>query len=231
MPKQNRAAYRNKLFDYLLGRVSGSQFGEDLSVFEYFLTMGKPVITYLDIGANHPKLHSNTHLLSRNGSSGVLVDANSEMCKKLRRARKRDKVINVGVAAVGGEDMDLSVMDIEGLSTLNPKWQEHLLSQGMSSEVAIQKVKIVGINDLLAEYFPRQAPDFVSIDIEGMDFEVLESWDFDRWRPSILCIETGILTRGEYIRDELFEKLMLQRGYAPLFQTFSNTLFLDTQTP
>lgn len=231
LPKESRLIYAKKILDYLLGRLSGSQFGEDLSVLEYFLTIGKPVITYLDIGANHPKLHSNTYLFYRNGSSGVLVDANSKICKKLQKSRAQDKTINVGIASTGRGIMDLTVMDIDGLSTLNPEWKEHILAQGITSETGTQSVKIIGINSLLEEHFPQLPPDYVSIDIEGMDFEVLKAWDFTRWRPRIICIETGVLTCGKYVRDERFKNLMDQRGYHAIFQTFSNTIFLNNKNP
>lgn len=224
-PKDQRKNLRTKAVDYLYGRLWGSQFGEDRSIQEYLATLGKSSLSYLDIGANHPRLHSNTYQFYRQGSKGVLVDANPRICAKLKKCRPHDTVVNVGVLAEGEGEMTLSVMNIDGLSTLDATWKEHLLDQGLGEVSETLKVKTLGINRLLAANFPHSAPDFVSIDIEGLDYAVLEAWDFSRWRPLLFCIETGILTKGKYLRDDRFDPLMLDNGYIPLFQTFSNTIY------
>jgi hypothetical protein len=74
--KEKRIYYRHKFFENIILQRGGSQFGEDKSIIEYLHTIGRYKISYLDISANHPKIHSNTHLFYRIGGSGVLIDAN-----------------------------------------------------------------------------------------------------------------------------------------------------------
>jgi hypothetical protein len=57
-------------------------------------------------------------------------------------------------------------------------------------------VRVIGIiNDLLTECFSDGSPDFMSVDIEGLDYEVIQNWDFDKWQPMQLCLETSTLTQ------------------------------------
>jgi FkbM family methyltransferase len=228
LPSEDRAYYRQRLIDLKVhSRSSFAQFGEDASVMEYFRTIGKRKIRYLDLGANDPVIHSNTFLFYRTGSSGVVVDANPRICARQRRKRPLDTVVNCGVAAKGGGTLDLFVMDMDGLSTLSEEWSERLQEQGLAKPAERITVPVVGIDDLLAQHFPGDAPDFASVDVEGLDYQLLEAWDFGKWRPHLLCAETGILTKGRHERDDRFDSLMQQRRYQPLFVTFSNTIYLD----
>lgn len=229
MPEEDKGYYRRKFLDAKLhGRTAFAQYGEDVNVMEMLRTLGRKQITYVDIGANDPVLHSNTYLFYRDGSSGLLVDANPEICKRIRAKRPRDVVENVGVAAKSGPPLTLNVMDLDGLSSLSSEWSDRLEAEGLAKKVKSFEVKVVGINEIL-EKFGRTEIDFASLDVEGLDFDVISAWDFDRFRPFIFCIETGIVSAGKLVRDSRFHELMKARGYSPLFETYSNTIFIDDQ--
>lgn len=224
----DRAYYRRRFIDHSVhARSSFSQFGEDANAMEFFRTLGRRKIVYVDIGANHPVVHSNTYLFYREGSAGLLVDANPEICNRLRSKRPRDTVFHRGVAAASGPPLKLSVMDLDGLSSLKPEWSQRLGEERLARKVREVEVPVVGINETLHEFGHDQI-DFASLDVEGLDFEVASAWDFDRFRPLLLCIETGVVTRGAHLKDQDFYALMRSRGYEPLFETFSNTIFKDT---
>lgn len=230
LSKEDKAYYRRRFIDLKIhARSSFSQFGEDASVMEFFRTIGKRKIVYVDIGANDPVIHSNTYLFYRDGSSGLLVDANPSICKRLRSKRPRDRVLHRGIAAQSGPPLALSVMDMDGLSSLSQDWSERLDHEGLAHKVAEIQVPVVGINETLRE-FGKTNIDFASLDVEGLDFEVVSAWDFDRFRPSLFCIETGIITKGKFVKNDAFYSLMHSRGYAPLFETFANTIFHDVRT-
>jgi len=227
LDRSEQRYYLRKFFDLYMHHRSGfSHFGEDASMLEYLRTVGSTRISYLDIGANHPVIHSNTYLFYRAGASGVLVDANPRICRHLRRKRPRDVVVNHGVAGEHRGKQVLHLMDLDGLSTLSADWGKHLKEQGLASEVDNVTVEVLGINELLAAYFPALGPTIVSLDVEGIDFEVIEAWDFTRWRPPLMCVETGALTKGRYVKDERFTFTMRARGYRPLFETFANTVYV-----
>jgi FkbM family methyltransferase len=225
---EDRAYYRKRFIDLKLhARSSFSQFGEDASVMEYFRTFGQKTIHYLDLGGNDPIVHSNTYLFYRYGSRGVVVDANPKICALQRRKRPRDVVVNCAVAAKSGGSIELQIMDMDGLSTVSADWSERLQSEGLARVVKRASVELVGVNDLLQVHFRDRGPDFVSLDIEGMDLIVLEAWDFERWRPRLFCVETGVLQKGRLEKDPRFAELMRSRGYEALFETFANTIFVS----
>lgn len=228
LPIADRRYFLRRFVDQKLHLRSGfSQFGEDASIAAYFRTLGRHCGRYVDIGANHPVLHSNTYLFYRDGGSGVLVEANPVLARRLRRKRPRDKVVNVGIVPEGSGTMDLQVMDMDGLSTLSDSWGKTVQSGGMARVRKTVSVPVVGINAFLASNVEGEAIDFASIDIEGLDFEVLSAWDFDRWRPFLLCAETAEARAGEHRREVRLYDLMRGNGYEPLFETFANTIFVD----
>jgi FkbM family methyltransferase len=208
-------------------RAGFSQFGEDASIAAYLRLIGRSCRRYIDIGANHPVLHSNTYLFYRDGASGLLVEANPSIAARLRRRRPRDTVLNVAVSAKGGGHIDLHIMDFDGLSTVSAAHKDHIVGEGRARITRTARVPLVGINDLLADHAATGPVDFASLDIEGMDLEVLTAWDFDRSRPFLFSVETGVIETKVYAKDARFAEIMRARGYVPLFETYANTIFVD----
>lgn len=230
LPSAERGYFLRRFVDLKLHKRSGfSQYGEDASVASYLRAVGRACRTYVDIGANDPVSHSNTYLFYRDGGSGVLVEANPEIARRIRRVRPRDEVVNVAVVPEGSGTLDLHVMDMDGLSTVSAEWRESIARQHAATPVKVVPVQVVGINDLLAANVGQLPVDFASLDIEGLDHAVLSAWDFDRWRPYLFCAETAEVSIDVYARDERIGALMLDRGYRPLFHTFANTIFVDAR--
>lgn len=228
LPAVERPYFLRRFVDLKLHKRSGfSQFGEDASVASFLRVVGRACRNYIDIGANDPISQSNTYLFYRDGGSGVLVEANPTIAQRIRRKRPRDTVVNLAVLPKGAGTLDLHVMDMDGLSTVSSQWRETIASHGMATAIKIVPVRTIGINDLLQEHLKSRTIDFASLDIEGLDFDVLSAWDFDRWRPYLFCAETAEARANGYTRDERIEVLMKDRGYRPLFNTFANTVFVD----
>lgn len=231
LPPGERSYYLRRFVDHKLHKRSGySQFGEDASIASYLRVLGRSCRHYLDIGANDPVLHSNSYLFYRDGGSGLLVEANPVIARRLRRKRPRDTVVNKGVVAHGSGTMQLHVMDMDGLSTLSDEWSAKVAEEGMAKGTRSVTVPVLGINDLLRQHAPAAEIDFASLDIEGLDFDVLQAWDFDSWRPFLFCIETVVASGKGYLRNDEISALMSARGYAPLFNTFANTIFADARS-
>ncbi len=228
LPTAERPYFLRRFVDLKLHKRSGfSQFGEDASVASFLRVVGRACRNYIDIGANDPISQSNTYLFYRDGGSGVLVEANPAIAQRIRRKRPRDTVVNLAVLPEGAGTLDLHIMDMDGLSTVSPQWRETIASHGMATATRIVPVRTIGINDLLQEHLKSRTIDFASLDIEGLDFDVLSAWDFDRWRPYLFCAETAEARANGYTRDERIVVLMKDRGYRPLFNTFANTIFVD----
>jgi FkbM family methyltransferase len=228
LPVEQRPYFLRRFIDLHLHQRTGfSQFGEDASVASFLRLGGRACRSYIDIGANDPVSHSNTYLFYRDGGSGVLVEANPAIARRIRRKRPRDTVVNVAVVPQGAGFLDLHVMDMDGLSTVSSTWRDTIANEALATPVKVLQVRTLGINDLLLQHAQPKFIDFASLDIEGLDFDVLSAWDFDRWRPFLFCAETAEVGANGYAKDKRIDVLMMTRGYAPLFSTFANTIFLD----
>ncbi len=209
------------------GKKSFSQCGEDIIVDFVFMILGNKNITYLDIGANHPTHYNNTYFFYRTGHRGVLIEPDSVLCQKLRNKRPKDTVLNMAVGSDGDDIISMYVMTSRTLNTLEKSQAEALVASGHERIEAVREVRRLGINQILNTHFPSGAPDFVSLDIEGLDLQILEAWDFDGFRPKIFCVETLTYTRDNTERKltEIID-LMISRGYRVYADTYVNTIFV-----
>jgi FkbM family methyltransferase len=219
---------------FLRGSQAGySQFGEDLIISYLFNTVGILCPTYLDIGANHPKFISNTYYFYRRGSRGVLVEPNPRLSKRLRSARPRDVVLEVGIGAAAGTEADLYIFadHFDGLSTFSKSEAEHWETVGMKGHgrIAVDtviRVPMVSVNDVIASNFHGRAPNLLSLDIEGNDLEVLMSLDFEHFAPDVICVESLSYDKHQngFKRTDIIE-FVLTKNYEAYADTRVNTIF------
>jgi FkbM family methyltransferase len=210
--------------------VSYSQMGEDLVVMSIFEMLELTPRSYLDIGAADPIQYNNTYRLYRRGSRGVLVEPNPTFAAKLRSARRGDIVLEAGIGTMDADSADYYVIGGSSDGTWNTFSREDAERAvanrpGTAWIERIEKKPLIRINRVMEEYFLDGAPDFLSIDIEGLDYDVLASLDFDRWRPMIVCAET-ILVGSSRIETRTID-LMRSKGYEVRGSTWANTIFVD----
>lgn len=211
-----------------LGKYSYSQSGEDMIVDFLMMWIGIDDIYYLDIGANHPVRLSNTYHFYKKGAKGILVEPDIDLCKKLKLKRPKDQVINLALGTNGEGIVDMYVMTSRTLNTLDKHQAEELHRSTNEKIEQIRSVKLMGINEFIDAEFVEKKPNYVSLDIEGLDYDILESWDFDKLRPDVFCVETLTYTQNnteEKIDDII--NLMLSNGYVKYADTYLNTIFVS----
>lgn len=216
------------------GKTSYAQCGEDLIVvflLQEVLRITRP--TYLDLGANHPVNLSNTYAFYMQGSRGVLVEPDPDLCEKIRKRRPDDVVVEAGVGATSGE-ADFFVMSARTLNTFSRAEAERYQGYGTHQIVREMKLPVLTVNDIVAQHqrtvFGGRAPHFVSLDVEGLDEVILRSFDFSRWRPEVFCIETLTYTEDKSERKlDGIIALMHERGYMTWADTYINTVFVDRE--
>jgi FkbM family methyltransferase len=209
--------------------VSYAQAGEDLILALLFriLKIEKP--RYLDLGAHHPTYLSNTYFFYRVGSQGVCVEPDPVLCQNIKRKRPQDICLNVGVTATETQKMDFYVMSARSLSTFSRDIAETYASYGQQKIEKILSIDCIPINTLVRQYFSAGL-DFVSLDIEGKDLEILQALDFSMIRPKVFCLET--LTYTENHSEEKITSIidfMVEKDYMVFADTYINTIFVDKQ--
>jgi len=209
------------------GRRSFAQQGEDLILYNLLhheLKLETP--TYLDIGAGDPVLSNNTYALYCTGSRGVLVEPNPMLVEKLKTVRPGDVVVAAGIGLKATPEADYYV--IRGRWPLNTFSRADVAElRRQSTEDPVEKVikmPLMQINRLIADHF-KQAPDLLSIDIEGMDLAVLRSLDFRAHRPAAICAETK---KPWMSHDRTpIARLLRTKGYVACAGSLYNTIFVD----
>ncbi len=186
-----------------------------------------PRPTYLDIGTNDPVRMNNTYFFYKRGCTGVLVEPNPALCSRIRRKRKRDLCLNVGIGTGSESRADFYEMTDSTLSTFSREAALRFESFGSRRIHRVLKIDLLSANTILERHFPR-APDILSLDIEEMDFAVLKSMDFGRHRPKIICVETLTYSENNTGRkqDNIIELLKGNR-YRVYADTHINTIFVD----
>lgn len=160
--------------------VSYSQFGEDLLVQE-ILGYDRTDVFYIELGAYQPISKSNTYIFYKRGGRGICVEPNPLAKKLWSDYRPRDIFVKKGVT--GGVFCEMFYNTDGAGSSTNHFSQE---SNGASS----QQIELVNIRELIDEYLPAgQAVDLLTVDCEGMDLSILETFPFDKVRPRVIAVE------------------------------------------
>ena len=180
-----------KIFPLNTGFMNSySQDGEDLILWS-FLKYRKNGY-YIDIGAHHPKRFSNTYKFYRAGWKGINIDPTPGSMKLFNKLRPLDTNIEVGVSDEPGE-IELYMFNEPALNSFDKKLS---LSRHDSNESDVQiidtkSIEVVTLNSIIEKYVPSSVSeiDFLSIDVEGFDFNVINSLDLEKYKPYIIAIE------------------------------------------
>ncbi len=210
--------------------VSYAQMGEDLVVESMFAMLGIVPKSYVDIGAADPVQFNNTYRLYLRGYRGVLIEPNPVFAAKLRSKRPGDVVLEAGVGTTDRDSADFYVIGGPSAgtwSTFSREDAERAVANGCGTAwiERVEQKPLIRIDRVMEQHFSGGAPDFLSIDIEGLDYDVLASLDFSRWRPKIVCSET-ILVGSSLIETRTID-LMRSKGYEVRGSTWANTIFVD----
>ena len=207
---------------------SYAQQGEDLilwNIASQFLRFHP--ITYLDIGAHQPVVNNNTYLFYENGYRGVLVEPNPALWDTLAATRPGDSLLRAGIGIGGQSEADYYVINGDGqLNTFSKEMAESYPARtnGRYSVQKVIRLPLLDINGVMLKHWGGP-PQLLSVDAEGFELPILQSLDFGRFRPNVVCVDT--LEFGtRRVRVKVLE-LMAAKGYDVRGGTFVNTIFID----
>jgi FkbM family methyltransferase len=222
----------NRIFRSKYYKISYSQSGEDL-ILDFLLSdLNIKPITYLDIGTNDPVEINNTYLFYTKGYRGVCVEPNPIMFEKIKRFRKADISLNVGVCGDNDteEFADFFIMTSHTLNTFSKESAEHTVKMKFHGNQKIEKqikIPIISINKIIRQNF-SESPALVSIDVEGLELPILRSFDFNTWRPVVFCIETAFFDeKAQLKKNNKLISFMENLDYFLYADTFINSIFVD----
>ena len=210
----------------LIYKQTFSQAGEN-SIIQFLFTYKKiEKITYLDIGTNSPKNGNNTYLFYLSGSTGVCVEADKTLIPQIKKIRPRDKVLNVGISDKAEHEADFYIFNF-GMNTFDENEMVLRTASGNYKVLEVVKVPLQSINSIIRNNF-TSFPDFLSIDIEGLDLSVLKTLDLDSFHIPVICVETCTYSEN-HIRPKDFciQEFLTSVGYEVYADTYINTIFVN----
>lgn len=144
---------------------------------------------YVDIGGYHPRMHSVTKYFYDKGWSGLNIEPNKELLERFIAERPNDT--NIGVA-VGGSDseIDLHIIGTTGLTTTVESIATGHASAGYAT-TSVSRVKMIRLDTLFDTYCRDRTVDFLKIDVEGAEADVIRHCQFNTNRPRIILIENS----------------------------------------
>ncbi len=152
---------------------------------------------FVEVGANDPYARSQTWHLEQSGWTGVLVEPQPDLADKLR-AMRTAMVFAVACSSPEEAGRTLPLHVAGPLSALN----RDRMAPGATPERVID-VPIRTLDGILEEAKAPAGFDFLSIDVEGHEIEVLRGFDIGRWRPRLILIEdhVGDLAKHRFLKS------------------------------
>ena len=206
--------------------IKSSQFGEDKKIIKLFDKNKKGI--YLDVGCFHPIRQNNTYLLNKLGWSGINIDLNPLAIELFNIARPND--VNI-CAAVSGKRGVKNLFFHHSLSTLNTlsKDQVTFLEKTLIlKDLKKRKIKTTTLSYLLKKFKIRKI-DFMNIDIEGSELEVLKTLNFKFFDIKVICIEIinyDFYSKKNKINNKKILNILKKNNYTLKFKTVLNFIFV-----
>jgi FkbM family methyltransferase len=205
----------------LAPRPCYSQDGEDLILDR--LLDGASSGFFVDVGAHHPMRFSNTYLFYLRGWRGINIDAQPDSMRLFRRYRPRDINVESGVGSKSGF-LPYYQFNEPALNTFDPN-EAALKDKPPYHLVQTVQVQVQRLETLLEKLLPSgQAIDFLSVDVEGRDLDVLRSNNWEHFRPRYILAET-LRTDMLHLVECPIVQFLASVGYKPVAKAYNTTFF------
>jgi len=211
--------------DQLFGGVTHAQHGDDIVIRAVFNNLGIDNPSYLDIGAHHPTNISNTKLFYDAGSRGINVEANPNLFAQFLIDRPNDINLNFGVGTESGFMNFYMVDEHSGRNSFDLATVEAFVQD--YPQFSIREVMTLPVMTVPQILQHRAVPDFLTIDVEGLDYDILKSIDFKRYPFKVICVEVGGSDKINYA--DAVSCLLEENNYFSLIRCGANLIFVAKQ--
>ena len=187
---------------------------------------------YVDVGCQHPIKNNNTYLLHKKGWIGINVDLDIDNINLFNEARPKDENINVAISNKLGETDLYFYHKKSPINTIDKKTSD--FQKANVSE--IKKIKTNTLTNILNNSKYNYKIDLLSIDVEGHEMQVLEGFDFNLYKPSVIVIEyldlsvKKIEVKNLFIENLLKTKLykfLTSKNYVLANCIYSDLIFIN----
>jgi len=205
---------------------SYSQEGEDMILRRIF--EGRTISKfYVDVGAHHPRRFSNTYFFYQQGWSGINIDAMPGSMTLFEVERPRDINLEIPIA----KKREVLVYTQFNEPALN-SFSEELVAARKSlpsvKVIATQEIEAYPLAEILDRFLPSdQKIAFLSVDVEGLDLQVIQSNDWQKYRPNIVLVEIQKSSLHTIHSEPIYQYMIEQRYY--LYAKAFHTAFFASE--
>ena len=179
---------------------------------------------YIDVGAHHPFRFSNTYMFYKKGWHGINIDATPGSMKLFEKHRPKDINIEIPVSNKH-KRMNYYVFDEPALNSFSSK-----LSKDRDAHTVYKIEKVIGLvpqklSKILDKNLrPNTNIDFMSIDVEGYEYEVLSSNNWNKYKPNYLLVEILKTELVDIYKNKVYEYL-INKNYCVVGKTGRTVIF------
>ena len=204
---------------------SYSQEGEDIILAR--ILGNQKTGFYVDIGAHHPYRFSNTYFFYKRGWKGINIDAMPGSMRLFNKYRTRDKNIEAAISDAS-QNIKYYIFNESALNTF---------SEEMTKKVNKPEFKIINTIELYTMTLEKildenlkigQKIDFMDIDVEGLDFNVIKSNNWQKYRPKVILVEIQEANDIFDLKNNEIVKYLEKIGYQFFAKTYNTIIFIET---
>ena len=216
--------YFFKNYRLIKNSTNFSQEGEDKFLLEFFKDRNNGF--YVDVGAFHPYRINNTYLLYKKGFRGINIDISATSIDFFDLARPDDVNLNVGASDKFEDKFFFSKKNLSFHNTLS----KSLAESNIQTEPFKKKYSISckPLDKIIQETkYSNKTINFLNIDAEGYDYQVLLGLNLKKYNPEVICIEISSLVdkKNEYYKDTKIYKHLIKYGYKLSWRGFNSFIF------
>ena len=224
--KEKIVDIKNNYFDgYAL--KSYSQEGEDMILRRLFEKQQTGF--YVDVGAHHPKRFSNTYFFYKKGWNGINIDAMPDSMKSFERIRPRDINIEKPVSDKK-QVLTYYAFNEPALNGFSKELSDERKNANNNYHIIFEKdIETSTLTEILDNNLPQnQEIDFLSIDVEGLDFMVLKSNNFEKYKPKVILIEILGSSLSDIENNEI-SKYLKEYDYSIYAKAVNTVIFINNK--
>ncbi len=210
--------------NYFAYSKSYSQDGEDMILKALFEQKKGYKGFFVDVGAHHPVRYSNTNYFYKRGWKGINIEPTPSAIGAFNTFRKRDVNLNIGI---GPEKTKLKFycFNEPALNSFSEEVSKKIDAESDKYRIIKElDIDVLPLGDVLDQHLPANTKiDFLSIDVEGLDYQVLLSNNWSKYKPDVILVEESV--NVDDLNNSPIYKFLKDMGYRFFAKTLRTCVY------
>ncbi|MFS4461104.1 FkbM family methyltransferase [Bdellovibrio sp. HCB2-146] len=199
---------------------SFAQEGEDLLILEAMKYKRNGF--FVDVGAHHPFRFSNTYALKSYGWTGINIEPNPTLYQYFCKLRPDDINLNCGISNATSNSLTYYEFDEPALNTFSKETCKKRILEGHQL-ISEKTVPVTTLSKIFQKHASDREIDLLSVDVEGLDYDVLTTNNWSTVNPKCVLIEDHDFS---FDRSSRIDTFLVSHGYKVVARTLRNSLYV-----